>query len=235
MKTAIHQLEFLPWTGFFHKMSICDVFVLFDIAQYNKQDYQNRNVFNCHGQKKMLTVPIKTHRSKELMKNIRISNDIMWQKSFKNKMYSYYRGYMYFDVIIDIIKPIWESKWKFLFDLNLHMIEAINNFLRLKKQIVLASDIIPVDMLTVFYELSPSEKNLYLCKRVETKIYITGKQGKSYLNLDQYRYNHIKVYEIHQEVKNTTNYSIIDSLLRNGHDYKKSVQNFGFCSEIASV
>ena len=44
MRVTIHQPEHLPWLGFFHKMAVCDVYVLLDSVQFTKNNYQNRNV-----------------------------------------------------------------------------------------------------------------------------------------------------------------------------------------------
>ena len=43
MKVAIHQPEHLPWLGFFNKMSMADIYVIFDDVQFEKNNFQNRN------------------------------------------------------------------------------------------------------------------------------------------------------------------------------------------------
>lgn len=42
MKIAIHQPNFIPWYPFFHKMQHCDIFVLLNHCQFEKNNYQNR-------------------------------------------------------------------------------------------------------------------------------------------------------------------------------------------------
>ena len=43
MKIAIHQPEFMPWLGYFHKMKMADVYVILDKVQFKKRYFENRN------------------------------------------------------------------------------------------------------------------------------------------------------------------------------------------------
>lgn len=54
MKLAIHQPNFLPWSGFFVKASLVDVFLLYSSAQFVKSEYHNRTRLGDH----WLTVPV---------------------------------------------------------------------------------------------------------------------------------------------------------------------------------
>ena len=38
---AIHQPNFLPWLGFFHKMAVADVFILLDSVPFTKNSFQD--------------------------------------------------------------------------------------------------------------------------------------------------------------------------------------------------
>src|SRR5690606_21435204 len=39
---AIHQPNYAPWLGYFHKLAQADVFVFLDDAQFSKGSYTNR-------------------------------------------------------------------------------------------------------------------------------------------------------------------------------------------------
>ncbi|MCS7151846.1 MAG: WbqC family protein, partial [Endomicrobia bacterium] len=41
MKVAIHQPQYLPWSGYFNKILQCDIFVFLDDVQYKKNEWQN--------------------------------------------------------------------------------------------------------------------------------------------------------------------------------------------------
>lgn len=57
MIVAIHQPNFAPWLGFFHKMRSADVFVLLDDADFSKNGYINR--VRIQGNRWM-SVPVRT-------------------------------------------------------------------------------------------------------------------------------------------------------------------------------
>ena len=55
---AIHQPNYLPWLGYFAKISEADEFVFLDDVQYSKNSYTNR-VKVLHADKpRWLTVPV---------------------------------------------------------------------------------------------------------------------------------------------------------------------------------
>lgn len=55
---AIHQPNFAPWLGYFHKMRRADVFVLLDDAEFSKNSYTNRVRIQAD---RWLTVPVRAH------------------------------------------------------------------------------------------------------------------------------------------------------------------------------
>lgn len=57
MRIGIHQPNFVPHFGFFHKMSMCDAFIILEQVQYEKNGYQNR--YFLQGKQKWITMPIK--------------------------------------------------------------------------------------------------------------------------------------------------------------------------------
>jgi hypothetical protein len=54
---AIHQPNYLPWLGYFHKISKADLFVFLDDTQFPKQGYVNRVQIQDNGRPSWLTIP----------------------------------------------------------------------------------------------------------------------------------------------------------------------------------
>ena len=57
-KIAIHQPNYLPWFGFFAKISVADIFVFLDDVAFSKGSYINRVQFLHGAQPRWLTVPV---------------------------------------------------------------------------------------------------------------------------------------------------------------------------------
>lgn len=55
---AIHQPNYLPWLGFFHKIACADIFVFLESAQYSKGSYTNRVQILRDGKPTWLTQPV---------------------------------------------------------------------------------------------------------------------------------------------------------------------------------
>jgi hypothetical protein len=60
VKVAIHQPNFIPWLGYFHKIREVDLFIFYDDVQFEKKDYGNRNLIKTVTGSQWLTLPIET-------------------------------------------------------------------------------------------------------------------------------------------------------------------------------
>jgi hypothetical protein len=58
MIVAIHQPNYLPWLGYFHKIAAADVFVFLSDVQFSKGSYTNRVRIKQDGKPRWLTVPV---------------------------------------------------------------------------------------------------------------------------------------------------------------------------------
>ncbi|PIR50149.1 hypothetical protein COU79_01025, partial [Candidatus Peregrinibacteria bacterium CG10_big_fil_rev_8_21_14_0_10_54_7] len=81
MIAAIHQPNYLPWSGYFHKMVKADVFVFLDNVQFTKNSYQNRAKIKGLRGEQWLTVPVKTSGSfGEMTNRIKVDNSQNWRE-----------------------------------------------------------------------------------------------------------------------------------------------------------
>ena len=62
MILTAHQPTYLPWLGTFHKILLADMFCFFDISQYQKKEWDNRNKIYTHNGELMLSVPTKSQK-----------------------------------------------------------------------------------------------------------------------------------------------------------------------------
>ena len=170
MILKIHQPEYLPWMGFFNKLSYADVYVALDNVQYRHKYFQNRNKILTSNGECWLNVPVYRKGNRDIfIQDIKINNIINWRdKTWKNIYYSYKKA-PYFKQYSDYFENVYSTEWENLVDINLDLIENICKFLNFKVDIVKASDL-NID------GIGP-ELILDVCKLFKPDVYISGQSG----------------------------------------------------------
>ena len=78
---TIHQPLHFPYLGFFQKMKVADVFVIFDDVKFCKNEFHNRNKFkNREGKDEWFTVPVEKKANSKLVKDVVVAEDFGWKK-----------------------------------------------------------------------------------------------------------------------------------------------------------
>ena len=74
MKISIHQANYFPYPGLFHKILLSDVFVILDNVQF-QFDITNRNkIINKYGSWHRISVPVKKNQTHKKIIDIEINN-----------------------------------------------------------------------------------------------------------------------------------------------------------------
>lgn len=178
MRITIHQPEYMPWLGFFHKINMADVYVVLDDVQFSKNYFQNRNKVRTPDGWTWVALPV-NRNIKTLIKDVTIANDSRWQKKWHGTIYYNYKKTPYFDCYFEGLSKIINEEWKQLSDLNIALIEFFLKALNIQKEIKFAS------MLNVSGEKADLIFNI--CKATDAKTYISGVSGKEYLDLKKFQ------------------------------------------------
>ena len=186
MKLAIHQPNFLPWSGYFHKMASADIFLLLDTVQYTKLEYDNRCKIKTPEGVQWLTVPVGTPSSHTLTKDVRISDDSDWKRTHRRTLINNYSKSTYFKEYDSELLDIYEIDWKFLIELNVRFIHTIKKWLGIKTTVMLASDLAE-------RTLKSTELNISYCKDFDADVYLSGIGAKKYLRQELFEKNGIRL------------------------------------------
>ena len=86
MTISIHQPNYIPWLGYFHKIQHADIFVFLDDVQYVKGTVANRNyIKGQNGEKVLLSVPVKLSKGAfQKYNEIEIDYSQNWQQKSEN-------------------------------------------------------------------------------------------------------------------------------------------------------
>lgn len=194
-KWTIHQPEHLVWLGFINKASSVEGFVLLDSVQFKKNNVQNRNRIRSKDTFMWLTVPIKKHSINTLIKDVEIIHDGKWQKKYLTSLKVNYGRAPFFKKYFPKIEKILNKKHKFLVDLNIDLIEfAFSSFGMKSVKLIRSSEI------KMSKGVKKSDLVLEICKSVNAKIYLSGVDGKNYINKEGFKKENIDI--VFQDFKN---------------------------------
>ena len=221
MKIAIHQANYFPYPGFFHKINQADVFVIQDDIKFVNK-ITNRNKIISSSGYTWINVPIKKgHQSLPIM-DVKINNEIPWKKINFKKVCAGYNKAKFFHLYKDFFENLYKKEWNSIFDLNFETIKQVFVWLNIKTKIVIESEL----------DVSgpPTERLVMVCKKLGADTYISGIGGKKYLDeklfeknkiiLKYQNYNPIK-YTQHMSKSFIPNLSIIDLLANAGSESGK--------------
>ena len=184
LKVAIHQPNFLPYMGFFHKLTLADAFVIMDNTQYDKK-FTNRNKIIVPNNWTWITIPINKSDKFSLNKDVRINNDIEWKTSHWKKLTRSYNNSAFFKTFSSQLKNIYDKNWENLFDFNYELLKWTFEILGLKIEIIKESEL--------NINGASSERLVNICKNIGAETYVSGVGGLNYITEELFVKNSISL------------------------------------------
>ena len=216
---AIHQPQYLPYLGFFHKLNRCDIFIALDDVQFQKGGHQNRNKIKHQNGWQWITVPV-AHSSDQLINEVQINTRVAWARKHWQAIVTNYTPAPHFEAYSDGLKHILEQDIPDLCSLNRDLIAWVMQCLGLEQTVVLSS--------ALDVEGTATERLINLCQAVGADTYLSGPGGRNYMDLGlfdeagievQFQEFESPVYEqLFPEVGFIPNLSVIDALFCCGPD-----------------
>ena len=222
---SAHQPVYLPWLGLIHKITLADIFCVFDIVQYQRKDFNNRNKIKTSAGPIWLTVPVKSSgRLDSIITDIEIIND-GWHKKHLRSIELNYKKTPYFEQYFHSLKQILDTPYQYLVDLNFDILVYLLDVLGIDTKIVKASD--------YSFEGAKSELVLNMCAQLNADIYIFGAQGKDYADVDAFKskgiYPYFQSYNhpIYKQIKGEFEpfMSVIDLIFNQGKAGKEIIMS----------
>jgi hypothetical protein len=184
MILSVHQPQYLPWLGYFHKIAKSDRFVFLDNVQYKEREFQNRNKIRTQKGWMWLTVPVVSRgERKQKISEVRIDNDMPWQRKHWGSIKTAYSTAAYFKDYAAFFEEIYSKKWEWFLDLNVHIISFILNELSITTPISFESDLKITSTKT--------QRIIDICKKLNAGTYLSGIGGKDYLEEELFAQNGI--------------------------------------------
>jgi len=87
-RIAILQSNYIPWKGYFDLINSVDEFILYDTAQFTKNDWRNRNRIKTPRGIAWLTIPV-SHHFGQTIHETRVSDPAWGQKHWSSLLQNY--------------------------------------------------------------------------------------------------------------------------------------------------
>jgi len=226
MILTAHQPVYLPWLGFFNKLSMADSFCWFDDVQYCKKDWISRNRVKTPQGVQWLTVPVKSkgHLDKKI-KDVEINNEVPWRRKHWRTILFAYGKAKYAKTYLPLFEYVYSREWIKLSSLNEYLIRYLLQVLETKVEWFRASEL--------GFKGHKSDLVLDMCERLGADSYIFGTHGKDYANIDKFKNSGVSV--VFQEYQHpvydqlwgefTPNLSVIDLLFNCGGESGRIIRN----------
>lgn len=186
MIVACHQLHYLPWLRYFHKIANADIFVVLDNIQFNKNGWQNRNkIKNANGWM-YLTVPI-IHKYQQKIDEVMINNNKNWGKKHWHALKTNYSKAKYFNMHAEFFYKIYEKHWTKLADINYEILFYLLKSLKIDTKIIKSSELKNI-------EGEDTLRLINICKMLGADSYLSGAYAlEVYLDADLFQKHGIKL------------------------------------------
>ena len=145
LTAAVHQPNYVPWLGYFHKLAAADVFVYLDAVQFPRgQSFAARNRIKTPNGVAWLTVPVSVPKGREgkaTYREVELVEPRWRDKHVKTVEQSYGRA-PYFDDVFELYRTGLEAGGSFL-DVNLALLEGFADYLGIDTRRVVVAELLP--------------------------------------------------------------------------------------------
>jgi hypothetical protein len=189
VKVVIHQPDFLPYLGFFHRLLYCDEFLVLDNVQFvkgSKESWQHRDKIKGPQGEAWITVGVESPKFGSKINEVKLRDDLAWRLRILQQIDQYYRGSEYLKELFPILEKIINFPSISLSEFNWHSIEVLMDLFQIKVPIRWAS------------QMQAQGKNndlvVNLLKEVGANEYLSGVGARSYFKAEPFDNAVIKVY-----------------------------------------
>ena len=230
---SIHQSQFSPWLPYFFKIISCDLFIILDDVQYQKNGVQNRNQIKTPHGAAWLTMPVK-YKLGTKIDEVEIDSRVNINKILRTLEMNYKKSRYFSFIYNEIRHEMTFGHSDKLNDINIRLLNLFLKLMNIKTPIKCSSNIKT--------RKSKDDLVIELLLNNNAKEYLTGKGALSYMDLNKFYENNIKVYTydfVYREYEQQwnkigflPNLSIIDLLFNNFEDALGYIKKSGLITKI---
>jgi hypothetical protein len=180
MKLGIMQPYFFPYLGYFHLLASVDLLIVYDIVQFSKGGWVNRNrILGPNNGWKYITVPLertsfRNHIENSVpIKQVMISVESNWRRHILGQLEHYRRAAPFFSETIAVVQDCLFSNLQSISELNVYSLAQTCKRLGIRFNHRLASEL----KLDFDPELNAQDRVLQICDHFDASEYINVPGG----------------------------------------------------------
>ncbi|HUP92436.1 MAG TPA: WbqC family protein [Solimonas sp.] len=182
---SIHQPQYVPYLGYFHKIRHCDIFVHLDHVQYEIGGLQNRNKIKSKDGWQWFTLPVNGGPDTRI-DQVRIDPRSNWRKKHWGTLQANYARAPHFRKYAQTLQPLYSgSDDNQLSSVNRAFSDWAMAALGLTTPTVLSSSLDPAG--------ASSAMLIDLCRKLGGTHYLAGPGGRRYMDLELFARSGIEV------------------------------------------
>lgn len=184
---VIHQPDFVPYLGFFHRFLIADQFIVLDHVQFvnSSRGWTHRDKIKTPAGEKWLSLSVTKAPRDTPINQIELSSSVDWITNNLNLIKQNYRAAPFFDEIFPSIVAFYDNPPRLMADFNLRSIELLMDMLDLRLPWIRSSDLQPVG--------SSNELLIDLLGKVGATHYLSGSGARDYMQPEKFAQAGIEV------------------------------------------
>lgn len=190
LKVAIHQPNFLPWFGFFYKISQSDCFVFLDDVIYSKKSFTRRVQIhhpNNEQENKYSRINLAKHSDQTLISELMVHNQHNWIEDCLVQWKNTYYQAPFYNEIVPQLQQILEKADSLtcLSEINIMLILELMKLLQMERITKKSSEL----------KLTGSSEhiNIQICKKLHATHYLSGQGAKKYQQKKDFIRNDIEL------------------------------------------
>ena len=200
-------------------MDRADVFVFYDVVQYDKNGWRNRNRIKTAQGLQWLSVPVlQKNRNDQKICDVEIDNRRNWARKHISSLQQAYARAPYTAMYITELSQLLERSWTHLSDLDFQLTMKICQWLDLPVQVYRCSELDVGG--------GRNERLLNICQHFGAERYISGDSAKGYLDVESFEqsgiavewqeYSHPQYRQLHADF--SAQLSVVDLIFNHGDE-----------------
>lgn len=174
---VIHQPDFAPYLGFFHRFLQADLYVVLDHVQFvtnTSRSWTHRDKIKTSSGEKWLTLSVKKSALGTPINEIELSTAVDWRTNNLRLLESNYKKAPFFKEIFPEIEHLYQSQETLLAEFNMIFIEWLMEAFDARLPYVKSSSLDPVGQ--------SNELLVDILAKVEATSYLSGLGAKDYFD-----------------------------------------------------